>query len=109
MGEVLTVLPFQNTLATFEFKGSDVIAALENGLSQIEEGAGRFPQVAGMRYSFDKDAEPGADRLRRGRGRRRQLCAIDPEAVYSVWCPTTTCVAAVTAMLDLPHYRHERL
>jgi 5'-nucleotidase/UDP-sugar diphosphatase len=60
MGEVLTVLPFQNTLATFDLKGSDVIAALENGLSKIEEGAGRFPQVAGMRYTFDKDAEAGS-------------------------------------------------
>ena len=53
MGEVLTVLPFQNTLATFELTGAGIIAALENGVSQIEEGAGRFPQVAGLRYSFD--------------------------------------------------------
>jgi 5'-nucleotidase/UDP-sugar diphosphatase len=53
MGEVLTVLPFQNTLATFQLKGSDVVAALENGVSQIEDGAGRFPQVAGLKYTFD--------------------------------------------------------
>ena len=43
MGEVLTVLPFQNTLATFQLTGKDVVAALENGVSQIEEGAGRVP------------------------------------------------------------------
>ncbi|WP_075291294.1 5'-nucleotidase C-terminal domain-containing protein [Pararhizobium arenae] len=60
MGEVLTVLPFQNSLATFQLKGSDVVAALENGLSQIEEGAGRFPQVAGLKYSFDKSKPPGS-------------------------------------------------
>lgn len=60
MGEVLTVLPFQNTLATFETTGADIIAALENGVGQIEEGAGRFPQVSGLKYSFDKDAEPGS-------------------------------------------------
>lgn len=60
MGEVLTVLPFQNTLATFELKGADVIAALENGLSQVENGAGRFPQVAGIRYVWDPKAEPGS-------------------------------------------------
>ncbi len=59
MGEVLTVLPFQNTLSTFQLKGSDVVAALENGVSQIEEGAGRFPQVAGLKFSFDKSKEPG--------------------------------------------------
>ncbi|WP_343563024.1 bifunctional metallophosphatase/5'-nucleotidase [Kiloniella sp. b19] len=59
MGDVLTVLPFQNTLATFKIKGGDVIRALENGVGQIEEGAGRFPQVAGLRYSVSLTAEPG--------------------------------------------------
>ena len=63
MGEVLTVLPFQNTLATFQLKGSDVVASLESGLSQIEDGAGRFPQVAGLRYTFDKSVEPGEGRV----------------------------------------------
>ena len=29
MGEVLTVLPFQNTLATFQISGKDLVAALE--------------------------------------------------------------------------------
>ncbi|MGI9503837.1 MAG: 5'-nucleotidase C-terminal domain-containing protein, partial [Geminicoccaceae bacterium] len=59
MGEVLTVLPFQNTLATFELSGAGIVAALENGVSQVEEGAGRFPQVAGLRYSFDPRGESG--------------------------------------------------
>ncbi len=47
MGDVLTVLPFQNTLSTFQVDGATVVAALENGVSQYEEGAGRFPQVLG--------------------------------------------------------------
>lgn len=59
MGEVLAVLPFQNTLATFELSGADVLAALENGAGQIEEGAGRFAQVAGLRYTFDVSQPPG--------------------------------------------------
>ncbi len=62
MEEVLTVLPFMNTLATFEIKGSDVRAALENGVSMIEEGEGRFLQVAGMRYSFDA-SKPAGERV----------------------------------------------
>jgi 5'-nucleotidase len=33
MGEVLTVLPFQNTLSTFEVTGAQILAALENGVS----------------------------------------------------------------------------
>ncbi|MCI2399166.1 bifunctional metallophosphatase/5'-nucleotidase [Aliiroseovarius subalbicans] len=60
MGEVLTVLPFQNTLSTFFVTGAVVVEALENGVSQHEEGAGRFPQVAGMTYTFDVSQEPGS-------------------------------------------------
>jgi 5'-nucleotidase/UDP-sugar diphosphatase len=60
MGEVFTVLPFQNTLATFQLTGAGVMEALENGFSQVEEGAGRFPQVAGLRVTWDPSAEPGS-------------------------------------------------
>lgn len=60
MGEVLTVLPFQNTLSTFQVDGATVITALENGVSLVEEGSGRFPQVAGLMYSFDPAAPAGA-------------------------------------------------
>ncbi|RUW87534.1 multifunctional 2',3'-cyclic-nucleotide 2'-phosphodiesterase/5'-nucleotidase/3'-nucleotidase, partial [Mesorhizobium sp. M8A.F.Ca.ET.059.01.1.1] len=64
MGEVLTVLPFQNTLATFQISGKDLVAGLEGGLSQIEDGAGRFPQVAGLKYSFDRSVAPNAGRVK---------------------------------------------
>tara|TARA_R110002049_G_scaffold23781_5_gene84572 strand:+ start:21064 stop:22620 length:1557 start_codon:yes stop_codon:yes gene_type:complete len=60
MGEVLTVLPFQNTLSTFQVDGATLLAALENGVSQHEEAAGRFPQVAGMTFAFDPKAEAGS-------------------------------------------------
>ncbi|KID12597.1 bifunctional metallophosphatase/5'-nucleotidase [Ponticoccus alexandrii] len=60
MGEVLTVLPFQNTLSTFQVSGATVVEALENGVSQIEEGGGRFPQVAGMTFTVDPSAEAGS-------------------------------------------------
>ncbi len=59
MGEVLTVLPFQNTLSTFQIKGQGILDALENGVGQVEDGAGRFPQVAGMKFVWDAAAEPG--------------------------------------------------
>lgn len=59
MGEVMTVLPFQNTLSTFQTTGQVIIDALENGVSQVEEVAGRFPQVAGMSFTWNSAAEPG--------------------------------------------------
>ena len=60
MGEVLTVLPFQNTLSTFQVTGQTIVDALENGVSQIADGAGRFPQVAGISFTVDASAEPGS-------------------------------------------------
>ena len=61
MGDVLTVLLFQNTLSMVT--GQTVIDALENGVSQIEEGKGRFPQVAGLRFSFDMSIAPNEGRI----------------------------------------------
>ena len=63
MGEVLTVLPFQNTLSTFFVSGQTVIDALEAGVSQVEEGKGRFPQVAGLKYTFDMAVAPNEGRI----------------------------------------------
>jgi 5'-nucleotidase len=60
MGDVLTVLPFQNTLSTFEVTGETIIAALENGVSQMEEVKGRFPQVAGLSFAVNPSAEVGS-------------------------------------------------
>lgn len=84
MGEVLTVLPFSNTLATFELSGADIVASLENGVSDIEGGAGRFPQVAGLKYSFDQSQPAGeriSDVLVMQDG---DWSPIDPEATYGV-------------------------
>lgn len=63
MGEVLTVLPFQNTLSTFQLRGSDIVTALENGVSQVEDEAGRFPQVAGLKYSWTKSKPANEGRI----------------------------------------------
>ncbi|MEX0366409.1 MAG: bifunctional UDP-sugar hydrolase/5'-nucleotidase [Ruegeria sp.] len=63
MGEVLTVLPFQNTLSTFEISGQGVIDALENGVSQVEEVKGRFPQVSGLTFTWDPAVAPNEGRI----------------------------------------------
>ena len=63
MGEVLTVLPFQNTLSTFRIDGQGIIAALENGVSQVEGVKGRFPQVAGLKFTWDPTVAPEDGRI----------------------------------------------
>ena len=63
LGDVLTVLPFQNTLYTLEVTGATLLAALEHGVNGVEEGAGRFPQVAGMRFKLDLSVAPNEGRV----------------------------------------------
>lgn len=47
-GDIFAELPFGNKTVKLEVTGADIRAALENGFSQIETGAGRFPQVSGL-------------------------------------------------------------
>ena len=83
MGEVLTVLPFQNTLSTFRVSGQTVIDALENGVSQIEEVKGRFPQVAGLTFTFEATIPPNQGRIQSVMVRENGTWqAIDPAAQY---------------------------
>jgi 2',3'-cyclic-nucleotide 2'-phosphodiesterase (5'-nucleotidase family) len=51
--DVLTELPFGNSTVLLELKGSDLLEALENGVSRVEDRQGRFPQVSGIRFSYD--------------------------------------------------------
>jgi 2',3'-cyclic-nucleotide 2'-phosphodiesterase/3'-nucleotidase/5'-nucleotidase len=60
LGDVLTVLPFANTLVTLDLTGQEIIDALENGVSQIEDVAGRFPQVAGLKFGYDPTQPAGS-------------------------------------------------
>lgn len=54
-----SVMPFGNVVVHLEVSGADIRAALENGVSRVEDGAGRFPQVSGMSYSWDPNATSG--------------------------------------------------
>jgi 5'-nucleotidase/UDP-sugar diphosphatase len=64
IGDVLTVLPFGNTVAVMGLRGADVLAAIEHGLSQGAGTAGRFPQVAGIRFAWDPTAPAWRARAR---------------------------------------------
>ncbi|QAY66561.1 S-layer homology domain-containing protein [Paenibacillus protaetiae] len=58
LGGLLTVMPFGNNLTALKMTGAEITAALENGVSGVETGEGRFPQVAGMRFAYDS-TKPG--------------------------------------------------
>lgn len=60
--DILSELPFGNKTIVMELTGRDIVAALENGLSQIEEGAGRFPHVSGLNVVYDP-GKPAGERV----------------------------------------------
>ena len=85
MGDVLTVLPFQNTLATLELTGAEITASLEHGVNAIEEGAGRFPQVAGLRFTLDPSTPPDSGRITSVEVKSGdEWLPIEPEATYTI-------------------------
>ncbi|HEX7177139.1 MAG TPA: bifunctional UDP-sugar hydrolase/5'-nucleotidase, partial [Pyrinomonadaceae bacterium] len=61
MRDVLSILPFNNELEVIEVTGALLLEALENGVGRTAPGAepGRFPQVSGMKYSFDASLPAG--------------------------------------------------
>ena len=85
MGHVLEVLPFGNQIATFGLKGPDVWAALENGVSLYEDQKGCFPQVGGLKYTFDPSRDVGSRILNvEVKNADGSYSPIDLNAVYKV-------------------------
>ncbi len=57
--EILTVLPFGNTITTLQVTGAQLKEAMENSVSMIESSAGRFLQISGMTLSYDPERPAG--------------------------------------------------
>lgn len=51
--DILRELPFRDQVVLLQVSGATLSAALENGLSQIDEIKGRFLQVSGMQVTYD--------------------------------------------------------
>ncbi|MGY0205101.1 5'-nucleotidase, partial [Acinetobacter soli] len=52
-GEVLTTLPFGNTLAVMTLQGSELLSALERSVSVYPIESGGFLHMSGMKIEFD--------------------------------------------------------
>ena len=57
---VLSELPFGNATVKLEMSGAVLREALEHGVSGVEEGQGRFPQVSGLAFTFDASKPVGS-------------------------------------------------
>jgi 2',3'-cyclic-nucleotide 2'-phosphodiesterase (5'-nucleotidase family) len=78
--DIMDALPFTNYVTKIEVTGNQLYQALENGVSQIEDNAGRYPQVSGIQYTYNPKLIPGArvvDVTVNGK-------KLDPKAIYSL-------------------------
>ncbi len=78
--DILTELPFGNVAVLMELSGSDLRSALEEGVSAVEDVAGRFPHVSGLRFVFDAKRPKGSRVLDVSIGGK----PLDPAATYRV-------------------------
>ena len=79
-GDILNVLPFNNFVILKEIKGAEIVQALEHGVSLYPEVSGRYPQVAGITFSFAPEEEPG-NRLIEVKIGGQEL---EPEKMYKI-------------------------
>lgn len=62
VGDIFAMLPFDNKVTLVEVTGQTVWDALENGVSGYPETYGQFPQVSGIKYTFD-GSKPAGERI----------------------------------------------
>lgn len=63
MRDIYDVLPFNNYVVAVRMSGRQLLETLEHGVSGIERGEGRFPQVSGLCFAFDP-GRPAGQRVR---------------------------------------------
>ncbi len=59
-GEIISVLPFGNTVTVLEVSGKDVISVIENGVSKYPETNGGYCHMGGLVFSFDETKPAGS-------------------------------------------------
>lgn len=72
--------PFGNVGVLVEMSGAALLGALENGVSKVEDKAGRFPQVSGVRFAYDPTLPAGRRVIEASVGGK----PLNPDAVYRV-------------------------
>jgi 5'-nucleotidase/UDP-sugar diphosphatase len=58
--DVYSVLPFDNYIVAIKLTGKQIREALEHGVSAVEEGEGRFPQVSGLVFKYSLSGKKGS-------------------------------------------------
>ncbi len=80
--DVLSMLPFNNPIVKVEVTGRLLLEILEHGVARSPEDnePGRFPQISGMKFTFDAAKLPGQRIISASVGGK----PVDPNAVYTI-------------------------
>ncbi len=80
--DVLSMLPFNNPIVKVEVSGKTLMDLLEHGVARSREDSepGRFPQVSGLKFTFDASKLPG-QRVTQASVNGK---SVDPNAKYSI-------------------------
>ncbi|PSC74575.1 5 -C-terminal domain-containing [Micractinium conductrix] len=79
---LVAILPMIDDTVKIQVTGAQLLASLENGVSEWPKHEGRFPQVSGLRFAFDPTCPPG-QRVVEGSGEVGGT-ALQLEAEYSL-------------------------
>jgi len=60
VSDVYAVVPFDNYIVAIKLTGRQIRETLEHGVSAIEAGEGRFPQISGIAFTFNRHAQAGS-------------------------------------------------
>jgi 5'-nucleotidase len=82
MRDVLSILPFNNPIVKVEVTGKTLMDILEHGVARSREDnePGRFPQVSGLKFTFDASNLPGQRITQASVGGK----PVDPNAKYTI-------------------------
>ena len=91
-GQVLGVLPFGNSIVKVTITGAELKAILENGVSFMPAANGRFPQVAGLCFTYDIALAAGSRVTSVVRGNPDGTCTttaveLDADDTYDIVIP----------------------
>jgi 5'-nucleotidase len=78
--DILSILPFENTLVKVRVTGAHIKRLLEHGISVAGEEDGRFPQVSGLRFTYDARRPVGSRVISLEAGGS----AIEPDKSYTI-------------------------
>ena len=60
VSDIYSIVPFDNYIVAIRLKGKQIRDTLEHGVSAIADDAGRFPQISGIRFTFQPSKKTGS-------------------------------------------------